>query len=354
MQCPVEARPPSSEILDDAVRFLADGLSTDGLWRDFRTLAGASSEWVSGFVCHQVAGCGRLDAEAARALRALAYRQRPDGGWSYNSRVPCDADSTAWVLVAIGAAQNWRLSSVVTRGMRFLLAHRHNESGAFTTYRSEDGIESFIGLGADEVTGWRDGHLCVTASAMQAVVLHTHRQQQVDLGASTRFVLERRQADGLWRAYWWVGWSYATYQALRALRLARALPANDADISVRSILRAQHDDGSWSDTADEGGEAFATAFAILSLLLFPQPATVEAAVAGLHWLAREQRYDGSWPVVPVLRLPPPQVHDPAAVKSWRTNGAGTAILVADERRLFTTAAVVRAFSVFAVMTGSPI
>ncbi|MEO1188998.1 MAG: hypothetical protein AAFW60_07990, partial [Pseudomonadota bacterium] len=70
------------DVLDNAARFLVDGQSTDGLWRDFRTLAGAGSEWVTGFVCQQVAGCGRLDEEVAKALHTLSYRQKPTGGWS--------------------------------------------------------------------------------------------------------------------------------------------------------------------------------------------------------------------------------------------------------------------------------
>jgi hypothetical protein len=64
-----------------------------------------------------------------------------------------------------------------------------------------------------------------------------------------------------------------------------------------------------------------------------------------QWLVDRQNDDGSWPSTPILRIPDAHVTDgrDATVSASR---AGTGLVVADQNRLFTTAAAVHALHVF--------
>ena len=64
--------------------------------------------------------------------------------------------------------------------------------------------------------------------------------------------------------------------------------------------------------------------------------------AGMNWLLQHQQPDGSWPVVPVLRVPAPDVHRPWQRKEWTESTIGLNVIVPDWRRLFTTATALQA------------
>ena len=88
--------------MDLALRALLQRQHRDGLWRDFRTLAGEGAEWPTGYVASCLAPIEGT-AEALRRARAkLVDGQLQDGGWSYNESVPADVDSTAFVLLGLG------------------------------------------------------------------------------------------------------------------------------------------------------------------------------------------------------------------------------------------------------------
>ena len=112
-----------------AASFLSASQSGDGLWRDFRTLAGASSDWVTAFVAHALSVHDPEDPASHRAIDGLMTRQRRSGGWGYSAKVPADCDTTAWVLLAIGSA-TWRRPSVSRRALDFVWAHRSRGGGS--------------------------------------------------------------------------------------------------------------------------------------------------------------------------------------------------------------------------------
>lgn len=340
--------PLSSDTLDQSLHsaadFLQDSCSTDGLWRDFRTLAGTSSSWVTGFVCHAVSCCPELEIRVEQTFNALWRRQRADGGWSFNHGVPSDCDSTAWALLAVVDARKWR-PSIVQRGLRFLLAHQDPASGGFATYAKADGIQHYIDMPERALVGWFGTHPTVTAAAMQALSLHGGSSYSEALLKGAAYLRSCRDGRGLWNAYWWKGSSYASYQSLRALRLAGVCRSFEAARAIRSLMDTQYKDGSWADSDGSEGEAFATAFSMLSLMLYPDT-VAKAASASAAWLMERQRADGSWPVVPTLRLPPPGLQEPSTFSDWKTKAIGTGVVVEDERRIFTTAAVIWALSIY--------
>ncbi|KJS52630.1 hypothetical protein VM98_30160 [Streptomyces rubellomurinus subsp. indigoferus] len=329
--------------LSRGLRHLAARRDPDGLWRDFRTPAGASSHWVTGFVCCSLA---EADAEwevVGPAARQLVTLQRRDGGWAYNGAVPSDADSTAWALLALTTVTPWRQSAAM-RAARYLVRHQEPISGGISTYDALDGIHRFIGAAPDAVGGWTQPHVCVTASALMALAIHGRCDRRVvDLAADD--LRRSRAADGLWRSYWWPGVAYPTAVAVQALGSARrADPALLGRVHDAFTERAGGP-GGWCDDPEIGPSAFATALAMRALMSC-RPRVTEALAAAARHLLDSQAPDGSWPTAPVFRIPPPEVLTPAPEQVRREGAVGTGVLVSDVDQVFGAAAAVGALARF--------
>lgn len=321
--------------LDQAAAFLTRTQDSDAMWRDFVTLAGESSDWVTAFVAHAAKAAPIMDDQLSgaveRAARALVRRQRPNGGWSYNLSVPTDADSTALGLLALSDHVSWRPSAVL-RGVRYLRRHRDPETGGFSTYGDADGIHRYIDASPELVAGWTQPHICVTAVAVQALLLTGDPGGRADALTAVPYLLAGQSGDGLWRSYWWSGVGYPTYMTLRALGMARALSEEVADHCRAGLAETIR---GWDETGIEPSD-FDRAFVLLSCLLLGHIAPVEV---GIQHLRTSQREDGSWPASPILQIPPPPVLDPASITQWRFDDLGTGVVLRDVGRIFGTAAV---------------
>ncbi|HWQ20825.1 MAG TPA: prenyltransferase/squalene oxidase repeat-containing protein, partial [Methanotrichaceae archaeon] len=308
-----------------------------------------SSDWVSGFVLRALSVSSCPEDVSARAMSSLASRQRPNGGWSYNKIVPTDCDSTSWVLLAASAASpSLHIeASVIRKGVQYLRKHQDGISGGFATYCPWDRVHEFIGVSsADSMTGWFSPHICVTGVAVQSLLGIGTPISDEGIQKALKYIETGRNARGLWDSYWWKGYAYGTCQALKALSLSKALTDEISRKAEDAILSDQRDDGSWNDWAGDDGEVFGTAHAVSSLLLLQSNRALQSAERGIKWLVRHQKDDGSFPTDPILKIPPPMVKDPAAVRIWRSEGMGTGVVIGDKRRIFTTSAALQALSMF--------
>jgi len=341
---------PIEEAVEAAAAYIEFQRCADGLWRDFHTLAGSSSDWVTGFVSYAITSSDLLKESILDALKTLLYRQRSNGGWSYNETVPTDCDSTAWVLLSLSTAPTWK-PSAIRRAIQYVKSHCDASLGGFSTYAVSDRIDRFIGASDQSLThGWLGVHTCVTGVAIQSLLVHGEPLRSEIVHNATSYLLQKREVSGVWRSYWWKGYGYSTYHALRALSMVRALNIQEARRASRFLLSRQQEDGSWSDGPGEESGVFSTAFILLSLLLFPDEEILKAAERGISWLLQCQNSDGSWPTVPILRIPPPMIKEPESVEEWRLNREGTGVIIEDSARLFTSAAALWALSVFKSLT----
>lgn len=335
--------------LDAGCDFIWEELSEDGLWRDFQTLAGESSDWVTAFVWYALAQ--RLERETRDwlPLTTLLGRQRETGGWAYNEDVPCDADSTAWTVLALSTMPGWRPSTLL-RSMRYLQMHQRPGSGGFATYAPLDGIDRYIDAAPELTDGWLTAHQCVTGVVVGAMLAAGEKPSSAPIENGVAYLLEQRDPDRLWRSYWWPGRSYATYHAVRALVWARRWRYDGAIPTIRAIVERQRPDGSWPLGDGEEGSVFETSWALLTLLLVDPRQTRREVAAATAWLVEQQQYDGSWPTLPILRIPAPMIALPDDVSEWRENEQGTNVIIADEHRLFTTATAFWALSAAASLS----
>lgn len=332
-----------SDAIHGGLHFLAARRDTDGLWRDFRTEAGLSSEWVSGAVIHALRTIPEAGDFVGDASHALIACQRRDGGWGYNEHIPSDADSTAWALRGL-VGHRFVQPHRARAALLHLLSHEVGSTGGFATYTPSARISAVIGACDEHATfGWQSAHPCVTANAALAMIEVGTPLCAPALARSLAMLHAVRSADGLWRGYWWRGPMLTTYLALLALGCTGGIGADELEASLEATAGRQNDDGGWGDgtEGEERSYGFATALGLLTLMLSPGSFARERHRA-MEWLVRRQMADGSWPTAPVLRIPDGHVVDPAAKGSSYAARPGTNIVAADERRVYTAALVLRA------------
>jgi hypothetical protein len=329
---------PASVALERGKRFLLANQGPDGLWREFLTPAGEASEWPTGFIATALYLSRAETTALERAAETLIAYQNDDGGWGYNEAVPTDADSTACVLLFLALMGHG--GGTCSRAAACLVRHQRQENGGIATYREPGPIRRFMGVGWwMRFHGWCSPHAEVTAMAGRALVALRPSNCRPEANAAWLYVRSRQRPDGSWGSYWWTSPHYAT---LQAVELAMSLGERDpVDRAAEWAIRWQADDGGWS-APGVTTSAFATALS-LSILLHARASRqrIEHATSRLIAL---QDDDGGWPQHPIMRIPLPGDMDPDRRRRIALGGLRRGIIVADQRRTFTSAACVAALT----------
>lgn len=321
-----------------AASYLARSADQRGLWSDFRTSAGFSIDWVSGYIACAMSESGVAHDVVTKTASALASRQRRCGGWGFNEDTPGDCDSTSWVVMPLA-----RTSTTFNReaAVSYLLRHQDPQTGGFVTYCPLDGIDKFIGMAAPN---WSQPCECVSSAAVRALIALGLAPDRTELARAKKYVALRQLASGLWHSYWWSGDAYATYQSQLAMA-AIGLSQNAFTSCATVLLTRQRIDGSWASPAGDGVPCvFETAYALLCLQgrtsSVGNDDTNDAVRRARSWLVKAQRSDGSWPSKPILVIPSPL----SCLQSYklRVDQLGTHVIIRDEHRLFTSASAVLA------------
>lgn len=334
----LDLRARCEEALSRGVDFLEGAQDASGLWSDFPTnRSGESTAWVTGFVlthCRDIS-----DSAKARAVIAL-YRERPDScGWGFSKNTPPDADSTLHVI--LGLVSSGEDPASLATDFDFIRSHQlsdggfatYKESQVLSDYRRHDSIRDY--------SGWLQSHNCVSAAVLLGAAIVPQLLNAAALNALTAFILDRQRPEGSWPAYWWRTMAFTTSHSIQALTL---LPAQDGCQAAAAGLRWFNESrlqmGAWSNGYDHASCSLSTALAVQALALAgPDPPHFVSAV---EYLLGEQLPDGSWRSSKVLRIPPPHIVDADLFAQWREAGLGVGSISSGSRRVYVTAAVLRA------------
>ncbi|MBV5350330.1 hypothetical protein JZU71_04130, partial [bacterium] len=82
------------------------------------------------------------------------------------------------------------------------------------TFVLENELRAFLHVGeVEDISGWMDSHVCVTAAAAAIPVLNERLNP---------WLLDHQLPDGSWDAYWWEGHEYSSSLAVEALKLGNS------------------------------------------------------------------------------------------------------------------------------------
>jgi hypothetical protein len=256
-------------IVDAARKFLVSAQEADGFWRDYLLPPGMSTSWTTACVALAL---GPNGAASDRARQALHSERRPSG-WAYNGSVSTDADSTAWVLRFMAAAND---SSV--RDATALLRPFVTDSGGVRTFRDPEPFGR-----------WAQEHADVTAVAGLALVECGGDGELIE--RIRDWCITAQRGDGAWTSFWWGTDAYATAKTIEFLT-ASGVKSETVFGKAVEWISAQRN-RSWPFEA-------AHALAALAGCGF---ADHEQARGLIDFLCDSQAADGGWPASRMLLVP---------------------------------------------------
>ncbi len=309
------------EAEDRAVGFLKRQIGPNYLWEDFGTRSHSIGKDYP--TCH-IAVCMIESGVDLKYLKPtamkIALKQDDHGGWGFNREMALpDADTTAFAIMLL---EPFGYGKRIEKAKRFLFAHRQSDGG-FSTYNDPEAIAAVYEVPEDgSYEGWCSSHPDVTATVLQALG---------EDNEAVQYLKNVQQEDGRWKGYWWVVPSYATAQAILALKGKGCEP---------EIEKAR---GWLAKNCKEPKQPLHAAFSLIGL------AGSEAYRSEANYLAQYlveaqtkaegELEDGSWESHPSMRLPDGRVMDPETDQKMYKQEPMT-----DERRTFTTANCLRALS----------
>jgi squalene-hopene/tetraprenyl-beta-curcumene cyclase len=231
------------------------------------------------------------------------------GGWAFqygNDFYP-DLDDTAMVLMAlekIRGVDGDRVRLAKERGVGWFLGMQ-NEDGGWASFDADNdrlylNNIPFADHGALLDPSTED----LTGRGLELLGTLGYPRDLEAVDRAIHFIRASQRHDGPWYGRWGVNYVYGTWSVLRGLGAMGVDPRHEyVQRAVRWLVRRQNRDGGWGETCESYakpelagiGESLPSQTAWALLGLFAAGHTAGPAVeAGIEYLLRTQRPDGSW------------------------------------------------------------
>lgn len=321
-----------------AEKHLASSRDERGGWLDFMSSYGESRLWATAFAGVQLTPKKANPELALQAFNScFGLPKLPDDTFLQ------EAEARTFYMGLRRMVWGEVDSQEIATWLQYMQA-----DGGWVSYRNGLQLRQNLRLtDATSVAGWLTPKCCTTAAA--ALMLASYPELATEFATSCEYLVRHQLADGRWPSYWWSSDVYATSFALMALSRHAGFP--EASANAQQWLRQQQvPSGAWLDPMTQLPSAFYTALAVQGLQAADELCNMLSIERGMGWLLSHQQADGSWVPTRILRIPSPEVEDPATVTTWRQSSFGLNILVDDHNRVFTTSAVLKAMSEYSIAT----
>ena len=245
------------------------------------------------------------------------------GGWAFEfeNRFYPDVDDTAVVAMAlqdITLPDEALKKRAIARAASWIATMQCKTGGwaAFDINNDQDWLNSIpygdlkamIDPSTADITGRvleMQGRLCRDAELVQS---YATDMTEWRIARGLNFLLQEQEADGSWIGRWGVNYIYGTGQALSALALmAPERGRNAIERGIVWLVSCQNTDGGWGETCRSYNDpslkgqgpstASQTAWALLGLIdvdFCLNAVAQEAVQAGIQYLLKTQKEDGTW------------------------------------------------------------
>jgi squalene-hopene/tetraprenyl-beta-curcumene cyclase len=289
--------------------------------------ASESPVWDTLLTLLAMQDCGReIDDRMRRALdwlldQEIRYRgdwaqQSPNleaSGWAFeraNLHYP-DVDDTAVALIVLAklpqAVQSEpRVKSAIDRALSWTLGMQCKKGGWAAFDRDNDKLIITMIPFCDFGEALDPPSADVTAHVLEALALLGFDRSHPAVERAYRFLLAEQEEDGSWFGRWGVNHIYGTAAVLPALAVLGEDAASAPHVARAAewILEHQNADGGWGESCASymdgrlrgkgPSTASQTAWALMALIAAGSEDCVPAVRAGLSYLTRTQRDDGTW------------------------------------------------------------
>jgi squalene-hopene/tetraprenyl-beta-curcumene cyclase len=231
------------------------------------------------------------------------------GGWFFeyrNGHYP-DTDDTAMVLMALartGHAATPNGRPAAERGLRWLLGMQ-NKDGGWAAFDRNINRQVLTQVPFADHNAMLDPSCPdITARVLEALGDYGYDPDHPQVASALRFLEQTQEPSGAWPGRWGVNYLYGTWQVLVGLKnvhfdMGQPLVRRAVDW----LISVQQPGGGWGESCGSYDDprlagkgtptASQTAWALLALLAAGE-ARSEAVRAGIDWLLRTQRPDGTW------------------------------------------------------------
>lgn len=301
-----------NKAIDNALLFLEKSQKSNGSWIDFQLPVGESDIWVTAYVLYQLNSLQGNTSQynyfkkcRRKALNWLKISSTQTGGWSYNSVVEEDSDSTSLAILAIRSMNEL----VPERSLDRLLLY-FDSCGGVSTYLED----------VEEGRAWSTSQCDVTPLALLAL---NNKLSPTMKHQALKFLLKHQRSNGLWPSFWWISPLYATNVVLNYLS------SNQYNIPNENVLFHTLDHFYPSGEFEKALH--------LNCIATLRGNDISKYSHEIFNLLKSQLPNGAWPSSPILRLTNPDIEKP-----WMKIDVGP--VYTDIRNIFTTATVIKLLS----------
>lgn len=288
--------------------------------------ASESPVWDTELTLLAMQDCGReLDASMRRALDWLLdqeiryygdWSQKVKGvepsGWAFeraNLHYP-DIDDTAVALIVLARLPEHvraesRVRGAIDRATRWIFAMQSSNGGWAAFDRDNDKFIITTIPFCDFGEALDPPSADVTAHVVEALAHLGYDRSEPAVARAFEYLKAEQEADGSWFGRWGVNHIYGTAAVLPALeKLGEDMGANYVRRAADWIAAHQNGDGGWGESCasymDESlrgtgpSTASQTGWALMALVAAGSRGYDDAIRAGLEYLFKTQREDGTW------------------------------------------------------------
>lgn len=243
------------------------------------------------------------------------------GGWSYFptvKEIAADIDDLGQMIQLFALSGNRQfIDKYCKKAISIALNERMLSNGGIETWIIPKENQTQIQKRQEHfnVTKWGKGpDVEVVANFIYALTIFDKERYNDVIEKSISFILGKQKEKGYWESRWYYGNYYGTYACLRLLKEFERNFPKEIQKALNYLTHNQNEDGGFSIKEKEISDPLSTAFAVLSLKLYPKK-NKNAIVEALSYLRDEQSKDGSWEAVNFIR---PKVHEPYKSKTLTT------------------------------------
>ena len=204
------------------IKYLLSCFDKDGMVREFHQLKHGPSEiWTTACIGSTLHEFNKVPEQL---VQNILIKQNEDGGWSYNPKVPSDADTTLRVIQFLDKIGFKGIER--ERAEKFVTTHQ-NKDGGISTYNKKE-VEKM----GYTPKGWVESHLCVSALAYNIL-------ENLEVKNKLKKFLQKNIKNGENKGYWWLTPWYVLYEC--GIYISEKVGYDPVEISLNLLLKSKED-----------------------------------------------------------------------------------------------------------------